>query len=103
SIVRTDHLVAAGTSNWGAWGVTAHLAAATRRPLLHTADEEGRLTRAMVRAGGVDGLTGRAEPSVDSLPLGVHRALLEALRELTRHLIAARRDAEAAGRGEETA
>ncbi len=103
SIVRTDHLVVAGTSNWGAWGVNAHLAAVTGRSLLHTADEESRLTRAMVRAGAVDGLTGRPEPSVDSLPLGVHRALLGALRELTRHLIAARRDGAAAGRGEETA
>jgi hypothetical protein len=25
SLARTGHLVVAGTSNWGAWGVTAHL------------------------------------------------------------------------------
>lgn len=90
SVVRTDHLVVAGTSNWGAWGVTAHLALAVGRDLLHTEEEEGRLTRAMVAAGGVDGLTGVARPSVDSLPLALHRTLLRTLRELTTHLMARR-------------
>ena len=36
SVVRTDHLVVAGTSNWGAWGVVAHLGAGHRpRPPPH--------------------------------------------------------------------
>jgi hypothetical protein len=102
SVVRTDHLVVAGTSNWGAWGVTAHLALASGRDVLHTPAEEARLTRAMVRAGAVDGLTGAAAPTVDSLPLALHQALLGALRELTGHLRTPRGGA-AAGRGEETA
>jgi len=87
SVVRTDHLVVGGTSNWGAWGVTAHLALATGRDLLHTPEEEARLTRAMVAAGGVDGLTGAAQPSVDDLPLALHRTVLRTLRELTTHLM----------------
>jgi D-glutamate cyclase-like protein len=86
SVVRTDYLVVAGTSNWGAWGLTAHLGLATGRDLLHTADEEARLTRAMVAAGGVDGLTGEATPTVDNLPLTLHQRFLETLRELTAHL-----------------
>lgn len=86
SVVRTDHLIVAGTSNWGAWGLTAHLGLRTGRDLLHTPDEEGRLTRAMVAAGGVDGLTGAARPSVDSMPLSLHQTLLGTLRELTEHL-----------------
>jgi Domain of unknown function (DUF4392) len=102
SVVRTDHLVVAGTSNWGAWGVAAHLALATGRALLHTPAEEARLTRAMVRAGAVDGLTGVRQPSVDSLPLGLHQALLDALRGLVGHL-KTRRGAIAAAREEETA
>ena len=102
SVVRTDHLVVAGTSNWGAWGVTAHLTLATGRPLLHTPAEEARLTRAMVRAGAVDGLTGAAQPSVDSMPLGLHQALLETLRGLVGHL-KPRRAPVAAARQEETA
>ena len=87
SVVRTDHLVVAGTSNWGAWGLVAHLSLLVRRDLLHDPDEEARLTRAMVAAGGVDGLTGAAEPTVDSLPLALHQASLVTLRELTTHLM----------------
>jgi hypothetical protein len=102
SVVRTDHLVVAGTSNWGAWGVTAHLGLAADRALLHTPAEEARLTRAMVRAGAVDGLTGAARPSVDSLPLGLHQALLETLRGLVGHL-RTRRGSTAAAREEDTA
>ena len=102
SVVRTDHLVVAGTSNWGAWGVVAHLALATGRALLHTPAEEARLTRAMVRAGAVDGLTGARQPTVDSLPLGLHQALLETLRGLVEHL-KTRRGVTAAAREEETA
>jgi hypothetical protein len=102
SVVRTDYLIVAGTSNWGAWGVTAHLALATGRTLLHTPAEEARLTRAMVRAGAVDGLTGAAQPSVDNLPLGLHQALLETLRGLVGHL-KTRRGPVAAASEEETA
>lgn len=102
SVVRTDHLIVAGTSNWGAWGVAAHLALVTGRALLHTPREEARLTRAMVRAGAVDGLTGAARPSVDNLPLGLHQALLETLRGLIGHL-KTRRGPVVAAREEETA
>src|SRR5262245_2957722 len=103
SVVRTDHLVVAGTSNWGAWGVVAHLVLATGRGgLLHAPKEEARLTRAMVRAGAVDGLTGVAQPSVDNLPLGLHQALLETLRGLVGHL-KTRRGPVAAAREKETA
>ena len=87
SVVRTDYLIVGGTSNWGAWGLTAHLSLAVGRDLLHTPEEETRLTRAMVAAGGVDGLTGEPVPSVDSLSLGFHRTMLTTLRELQRHLI----------------
>jgi hypothetical protein len=88
SVVRTDHLIVAGTSNWGAWGLVAHLGLLAGRDLLHTPDEEARLTRAMVSAGGVDGLTGERRPSVDRLPIAVHRSLLGTLRELQTHLMA---------------
>jgi hypothetical protein len=42
--------------------------------------------RRVVAAGDVDGLTGEARPSVDSLPVEVHQALLETLRGLIGHL-----------------
>jgi hypothetical protein len=86
SVVRTRYLIVGGTSNWGAWGLTAHLALHAGADLLHTVAEEMRLTRAMVRAGGVDGLTGVRQPSVDSLPLALHGSMLRTLGELVAHL-----------------
>ncbi len=80
SVVRVDHLVVAGTSNWGAYGVTAHLALLAGQPLLHTPDEERRLVAACVDAGGVDGLTRRREATVDGLRVEAHAAFVELLR-----------------------
>ncbi|HSE95377.1 MAG TPA: DUF4392 domain-containing protein [Methylomirabilota bacterium] len=100
SVIRTDHLIVGGTSNWGAWGLVAHLGLGTGRDLLHTPEEEGRLTRAMVAAGGVDGLTGARQPSVDALPVGLHQTLLRTLRELTGYLMTRRGVAPRVGRQE---
>jgi hypothetical protein len=80
SVVRVDHLVVAGTSNWGAYGVVAELGRLAGRPLLHGADEERAMVLACVTAGAVDGITRRAEPTVDGLPLEAHVGMLELLR-----------------------
>lgn len=82
SVVRVDHLVVAGVSNWGAYGVVAHLSILAKQPLLHTPEEERRLVTACVEAGGVDGLTRRRVLSVDGLPLETHLAVVELLRAL---------------------
>jgi hypothetical protein len=52
---------------------------------VHIPDEEARHCRVMVGAGDVDGVTGQARSSVDSLPLAVHRALLGPMRALASH------------------
>ncbi len=80
SVVTVDHLVVAGTSNWGAYGVVAELSRLCGRPLLHSADEERKMVQACVDAGAVDGITRRPEPTVDGLPLEVHVGMLELLR-----------------------
>lgn len=82
SVVKVDHLVVAGTSNWGAYGVAAHLALSSGRPLLHTPEEERRLVAACVEAGGVDGMTRRREAEVDGIPLDAHAAFVELLRAI---------------------
>lgn len=82
STVKAKHLVVAGVSNWGAYGIVAELARLTGRPLLHTAEEEQAMVRACVEAGAVDGLTFRPEPTVDGLPLPAHIGMLELLRVL---------------------
>jgi hypothetical protein len=79
SVVRVHHLVVAGTSNWGAYGVVAALSRLTGRPLLHGAEDERRLIQACVDAGAVDGITRRPEPTVDGLPLEVHAGFVALL------------------------
>lgn len=97
STVRTDHLVVAGTSNWGAWGLVAYLSRLAGRQLLPTPDEEARLLEAAVKAGGVDGITGEAAPTVDGLPLGLHQRVLDLLRELIGRELLRRGDGGRAG------
>lgn len=82
SVVPVDHLVVAGVSNWGAYGIVAELGRLTGRALLHTSEEEQAMVQACVDAGAVDGLTHRPEPTVDGLPLPAHIGMLELLRVL---------------------
>jgi hypothetical protein len=82
SVVKVRHLVVAGVSNWGAYGIVAELGRLAGRPLLHTAEEERAMVQACVDAGAVDGLTHRREPTVDGLPLPAHIGMLELLRVL---------------------
>lgn len=79
SVVCTDHLVVAGTSNWGAYGIVAQLGRLTGRRLLHSPAVERRMVEACVQAGAVDGITRRREPTVDGLSLDVHAAVVELL------------------------
>jgi Domain of unknown function (DUF4392) len=80
SIVTVDHLVVAGTSNWGAYGIVAELSRLAGCDLLHSSDEEQAMVVACVQAGAVDGVTRRAEPTVDRLPCGALTGILELLR-----------------------
>lgn len=84
SVVPADHLVVAGVSNWGAYGITAQLARHARRALLHSPADERRMVTACVRAGAVDGVTRRRAPTVDGLSLPVHGAVIELLRLIER-------------------
>jgi hypothetical protein len=80
SVVRVDHLVVAGTSNWGAYGIVAGLERLTGQALLHTPDQERRLIEACVGAGAVDGIVRSPKLTVDGLPLEVQAAVVELLR-----------------------
>ena len=80
SVIRVDHLVVAGTSNWGAYGIVAALGRLLSRDLLHTAPLERRLVEGCVEAGACDGITRRRQATVDGLPLETHAAMVELLR-----------------------
>jgi Domain of unknown function (DUF4392) len=80
SVVPVDHLVVAGVSNWGAYGIVVELSRLARRPLLHTGDEERRMIEACMKAGAVDGITRKHEATVDALPVEAHVGMVELLR-----------------------
>jgi Domain of unknown function (DUF4392) len=84
TVVSVDHLVVAGVSNWGGYGVVAALARLTGLDLLHTGEIERRLIAACVAAGACDGVTRRREPTVDSLNADIHAAVVDLLRLASR-------------------
>jgi hypothetical protein len=79
SVVPVHHLVVAGVSNWGAYGVVAQLGRLTGKRLLHTPADERRMIDACVAAGAADGLTRRREPTVDALDADTHAAVVALL------------------------
>jgi len=79
SVVSVDHLVVAGVSNWGAYGIVGQLGRLTGQRLLHTPAEERKLIDACVGAGAADGLTRRCEPTVDALDADTHAAVVALL------------------------
>jgi hypothetical protein len=79
SVVPADHLVVAGVSNWGAYGIVAQLGRLAGQRLLHAPADERRLIDACVAAGAADGLTRRREPTVDALDADTHAAVVALL------------------------
>src|SRR5262249_44344709 len=70
-VVPCDHLIVAGVSNWGAYGLMAALAVLRpdwQETIAHflSAERDLAVTRAVVeKAGAVDGVTARPEATVD--------------------------------------
>ena len=75
-----DHLVLAAVSNWGAYGIIAYLSRLAGQDLLPADSEEATALEIMVARGAIDGLTRRAELSVDGFPLEASSALIGVLR-----------------------
>ncbi|HZP99375.1 MAG TPA: glutamate cyclase domain-containing protein [Reyranella sp.] len=87
SVTGCDHLVVAGVSNWGAYGLMAGLAVLRPEwrdrilPFL-SAERDLAVTKAVVAAGAVDGVTAKREPTVDGFGADVHGPLIERLRQI---------------------
>jgi hypothetical protein len=81
-VVGCDHLIVAGVSNWGAYGLVGALSVLTGKPLLPSSGQAEQDLLAIVNAGAADGQTFRNEPTVDSQPLAAQLALLEEIRAL---------------------
>jgi hypothetical protein len=89
-VTPARHLVVAGVSNWGAWGLLAALAVLRpewRETLLASLDEtlDRTILETTVREGpAVDGVSREQTLTVDRLPMEVHHAKLRAIRESAR-------------------
>jgi hypothetical protein len=81
-----DDLIVAGVSNWGGYGIVGALAAVmpALAPLLLEsldAEHDRRLLERLVREGNtVDGVTRKAEATVDGMPLSTHAEVIAAIR-----------------------
>ena len=87
-VTPCDHLVVAGVSNWGAYGLMAALAvlradwSSTIAKFL-TAERDLAVTRAVVdQAGAVDGVTALSEATVDGFGPEIHGALIDKLARI---------------------
>lgn len=79
----TDHLIVAGCSNWGAYGIAAALAALHGDVrLLHDAEVERNMIEACCAAGAVDGFSAAPTLEVDGGSWQFHSAFITMLREL---------------------
>jgi hypothetical protein len=83
SSTRVDHLIVSFVSNWGAYGLTAQLAYLAKLPFKHTADDERRLIKAAVKAGAVDGISGKPIESVDGMDAARNAEVVKRIREAT--------------------
>ncbi|MFQ5591856.1 MAG: glutamate cyclase domain-containing protein [Phycisphaerae bacterium] len=83
TIIPTDFCIAAGVSNWGAYGLAGALSVLEERDLLPSAEEAARDVELLVRdAGAVDGVTHRREATVDGVELCYSIRILESIRRL---------------------
>ncbi len=81
TVVRTDVLVVATTSNWGAYGTSACLAYLLNdSSLLHDPATERRMVEQCALTGAGDGMSGMSIPWVDGSNLEVQQAIVTVLQ-----------------------
>jgi hypothetical protein len=83
TITSAHHLYPVSVSNWGAYAVTAALAALTREfTLLHTPEMELRLLEIARTVDCRDGATGERRNWVDGIPADTSAAIVQILKTL---------------------
>jgi D-glutamate cyclase len=82
---EVDVVVPGTCSNWGAYGISACLAALLDVPdILHDVTAEARMLRGCIDAGMADGISILCEPAVDGIAEEVHLALVTMLNAVVR-------------------
>lgn len=80
STTETDLLVTAAVSNWGCYAICAALALKNKNiELLPSVEDERRMLNEAIIWGNVDGVTGKAEPTVDGFSLEANCGIIEML------------------------
>ncbi len=83
--VKTDVLIPAMISNWGAYGVEAALAFLLGQPeLMHGPEMEGRLLRDCLAAGGLEAMNCSTAFSIDNCEGESSQAIVQLLRNMVR-------------------
>ena len=83
SVTKVDHLIVSSVSNWGAYGLAALSAHFAKLPFRHTPNDERRLIKAMIEAGAVDGVTGKAITAVDGMDIERNAEVVKRIWEAT--------------------
>lgn len=91
-VTKTDFLVPAAVSNWGAYGISAVMAVLEgKREVFHSAGIEHRVLLSCIDAGLIDGGSGYVSGGVDALPISVHMSIVNLLGELVNKGLALKR------------
>lgn len=85
TVSKTDYLIIASVSNWGAYGVSACMAYLLEDlDIMHSEYIEKRMLEECVSAGGTDGELGIQIPSVDGISLEVQQSVVIMMREVVK-------------------
>jgi len=79
---ESDFCVCAGVSNWAGYGMAALLSSMLNRNLMPEPYELRDLLDAIVDAGAVDGVSGKAEPTVDGLEASWEHDIFSAMYQI---------------------
>lgn len=79
SITRVSSLVISAVSNWGVYGIVAALSILGGSQLMHRAELEREMIETCIKSGALDGISKKAQYSVDGIPSDFHEHVVEML------------------------
>ncbi|MFD0044189.1 glutamate cyclase domain-containing protein [Pseudarthrobacter scleromae] len=83
TVTKTQVTISASVSNWGAYALTAGLAASSGdTDVCHTPEDEDTLLRACIAAGARDGATGSTALQTDGIPLETHQHVIALMKTI---------------------
>lgn len=79
-VVKAKYLIVATVSNWGAYALTANIQRLSRKNIMPHFSELKDFYKSMLKAGFVDGITGKSEMSVDGFDIYDEKEIYELLK-----------------------